>query len=111
VGGVESGMNAGIVPNAAAGGGAEQRRQGSGEANVLSIRPLLIRAIRYGLIGFGALTVVSAAVNIVGARMLIEVLDEAQLGFTRNKFILGYMGPAVLGGVTMVGGALWRRKG
>jgi hypothetical protein len=104
-------MNAGIVPNAAAGGGAKRRRQGSGEAKVLSIRPLLIRAIRYGLIGFGALTVVSAAVNIVGAQMLIEVLDEAQLGFTRNEFILGYMGPAVLGGVMMVGGALWRRKG
>lgn len=75
------------------------------------MHPLLVRAIRYGLIGFGALTVVSAAVNIVGARMLIEVSDEAQLGFTRNEFILWYIGPAVFGVGMMVGGALWRRKG
>ena len=75
------------------------------------MHPLLIRAIRYGLIGFGALTVVSAAFNIVGARMLIEVSDEAQLGFTRNEFILWFIGPAVLGVVMMVCGALWRRKG
>jgi hypothetical protein len=75
------------------------------------MHPLLVRAIRYGLIGFGALTVVSAAVNIVGARMLIEVSDEAQLGFTRNEFILWYIGPAVLGVAMIVFGALWRRRG
>lgn len=80
--------------------------QGSG-----IMHPLLVRAIRYGLIGVGALTIVSAVVNVIGAYALIEVSDEAQLGFTRNEFIAWYVGPALFGVLMIVFGALWRRKG
>ncbi|HEY0966587.1 MAG TPA: hypothetical protein VGD88_04280 [Opitutaceae bacterium] len=75
------------------------------------MHPLLVRAIRYGLIGVGALTIVSAVVNVIGAYALIEVSDEAQLGFTRNEFIAWYVGPALFGVLMIVLGALWRRKG
>ena len=75
------------------------------------MHPLLVRAIRYGLIGVGALTVVSAVVNVIGAFALIEVADEAQLGFTRNEFLAWYVGPALFGVLMIVLGALWRRKG
>ncbi len=74
------------------------------------MHPLLIRVIRYGLIGLGAITIVSAAVNVIGAFALIEVSDEAQLGFTRNEFIAWYIGPALFGLILIVVGARWRRK-
>lgn len=75
------------------------------------MHPLLVRVIRYALMGLGAVTVMSAAVNMLGAVMLLEASDEASLGFTRNEFIGWYVGPAALGIVLIVCGALWRRKG
>ncbi|GAB1489536.1 hypothetical protein MASR2M8_19890 [Opitutaceae bacterium] len=75
------------------------------------MHPLLIRATCYGLIGVGALMIVSAGVNAIGAFALIEVSDEAQLGFTRNEFIAWYVGPAVFGAGLIVLGVHWRRKG
>jgi len=75
------------------------------------MHPLLVRVIRYGLIGIGALTILSAAVNGIGAYALIEVSDEVQLGFTRSEIIAWYIGPAVLGVAMILCGALWRRKG
>lgn len=75
------------------------------------MHPILIRTIRYALIGFGAITLMSAIVNIVGAVELLDAGTEDSLGFSRNEFIGWFIGPGLLGIVLVVVGFMWRRKG
>ncbi len=59
--------------------------------------PFVLRLLRLAAVGFGALTIASAVVNIIAAVKLIEPSDEASLGITRNEIIGWYIGPVILG--------------
>ncbi len=72
--------------------------------------PVLVRILRYFMIGFGAITLVSAVVNIIGAVQLIDATAEESLGVTQREVILWFVGPGVLGLALMVFGFVWRRK-
>lgn len=74
------------------------------------MHPLLVRIIRYSLIGLGAVTLISAIVNIIGAVILITPLEEDSFGVTRRQVILWFVGPGILGLCLIVFGFLWRRK-
>ena len=75
----------------------------------VSLGPVLKKFLRLGLIGFGALTTVSAVVNIIAAWQLIEAAEEQSLGITRNEFIVTY-GVMLLAGATMIFlGLRWRK--
>ncbi len=56
--------------------------------------------LRLGLIGIGALTVISAAVNIAATWRLIDAAEEQSLGISRGEFLVTY------GVVGLVGVAL-----
>ena len=73
------------------------------------MHPMLVRTIRYGLIGLGAVTLMSAVINIVGATQLMDAGDDS-LGFTRREFISWFIGPGLLGIALIVFGVMWRRK-
>ena len=74
------------------------------------MHPLLVRILRYFLIGFGAITLISAVVNIMGAVALVDSTTEESLGVTQREVILWFVGPALLGLALIVFGFFWRRK-
>ena len=75
----------------------------------VSLPPRLQKFLRLGLIGLGAMTAMSAVVNIVAAWQLIEPAEEQSLGITRNEFIVTY-GVLLLAGATMIFfGLRWRK--
>ena len=75
----------------------------------VSLPPRLKKFLRLGLIGLGAMTAMSAVVNIVAAWQLIEPAEEQSLGITRNEFIVTY-GVMLLAGATMIFfGLRWRK--
>ena len=67
----------------------------------MSLPPRLKKFLRLGLIGLGAMTAMSAVVNILAAWQLIEPAEEQSLGITRNEFIVTY-GVMLLAGATMI---------
>jgi len=71
--------------------------------------PLLLRFLRFALIGMGALTLTSAIVNIAAAIKLIEPSDEASLGVTKLEIISWFIGPLLIGLALIVLG-FWRWK-
>ena len=72
--------------------------------------PLLVRIIRYGMIGVGASSVVTSVVNIVAAVQLLDPLAEESLGVTRKEVIGWYIIPGLFGLGMMIFGFCWRRK-
>jgi hypothetical protein len=72
--------------------------------------PLLVRIIRYALIGTGAVTLASTVVNIIGAVRLIDPSDETALGLTRTEIIGWYAGSGLVGLIMIAAGLFWRRK-
>lgn len=56
----------------------------------VKLDPTLKKFLRFGLIGFGALAVMSAIVNAVAIHQLIDVAEEQSLGITRGEFYLTY---------------------
>lgn len=75
----------------------------------VKLDPSFKNFLRFGLIGFGALTVASAVVNMIAAWQLIEAAEEQSLGITRNEFMLTY-GVVLAVGVALVGAGLCWRK-
>ena len=74
----------------------------------MKLDPKLRKLFGFGLIGTGALAVMSGVVNIIAAYQLIDEADAASLGVTRNELVVTY---AV---ILLVGAALvffgWRLK-
>lgn len=72
----------------------------------MSVDPRIAKALCYALIGFGALTLMSAVVNGLAVAQLIEPSDEESLGISRgwSALLLGV-------GITMILlGLRWRRQ-
>lgn len=67
----------------------------------VKLDPTFRKLLRFGVIGFGALTAVSALVNMAAAWQLIEVAEEQSLGITRNEFV-GTYGVMLLIGAALV---------
>jgi phosphosulfolactate phosphohydrolase-like enzyme len=62
------------------------------------------KILRYGLIGAGAMAVLSALVNMISVAQLIEASEEESLGITRGEWYRTYAVIAVLGAGLIVGG-------
>lgn len=75
----------------------------------VKLDPTFKKFLRLGLIGFGALALVSAVVNLIAAWQLIGAAEEQSLGITRHEFILTY-GVVLAVGVALVGAGLCWRK-
>ena len=75
----------------------------------MALGPRAKKFLRLGLVGCGALAIISAAVNIAGAYALIDKAAEQSLGLTRNDIVLPY---AIAGavGIVLVGLGLRRWK-
>ena len=71
--------------------------------------PTFKKFLRFGLIGFGALTVASAVVNMIAAWQLIEAAEEQSLGITRNEFVVTYGVVLAVGVGLVVAGLCWRK--
>ena len=71
--------------------------------------PTFKKFLRFGLIGFGALTVASAVVNMIAAWQLIEVAEEQSLGITRHEFVVTYGVVLAVGVGLVVAGLCWRK--
>jgi hypothetical protein len=63
--------------------------------------PLVVKAVSYVLIGFGATLIISGVVNIVAAWQLIEPAEEQSLGVTRQQ-IVGWFSLLLVAGLTLV---------
>ena len=76
----------------------------------MSLDPRIAKALCYGLIGFGALTLMSAVVNGIAVTQLIEPSDEESLGISRREMFI--WGAVLLGaGIAMIFlGLRWRRR-
>lgn len=67
----------------------------------VKLDPTLKKFLRFGLVGFGALTIMSALVGMISAWQLIEAAEEQSLGITRGEFV-GTYAVTLLVGATMV---------
>jgi len=70
----------------------------------VKLDPTLKKFLRVGLIGFGALTVMSSVVNIIAAWQLIEAAEEQSLGITRHELVVTYGVMLVIGAALIVTG-------
>ena len=75
----------------------------------MKIDPRLRKFFCFGLMGCGALAVMSAVVNIVGAWKLIDASTEESLGITRNEIAGTYAVIALVGAVMIYLGLRWRK--
>ena len=75
----------------------------------VKLDPTFKKLLRFGLIGFGALTVASAVVNLLAAWQLIEAAEEQSLGITRNEFVGAYGVVLAVGVALVVAGLGWRK--
>jgi hypothetical protein len=75
----------------------------------MPLDPRLAKLLRFFLVGIGALTVVSAIVEIVAAVRLLEPSDAESLGMSRN-FVIGMNSCQGLVGVVLMYFGLRRRK-
>jgi hypothetical protein len=74
----------------------------------VKLDPRLRKLFRFGLIGSGALAVMSGVVNIIAAYQLIDQSEGDSLGVSRDEFIVTYAGFIVVGVVLIFFG--WRIK-
>lgn len=75
----------------------------------MKIEPRLKKFLSYGLMGSGALTLISGIVNIIAARQLIDEAEAASLGVSRNEFTVTYAGFIVVGAVMIFFGCRLRK--
>jgi hypothetical protein len=75
----------------------------------VKLDPIIRKFLRLGLIGFGALTMTSALVNIIAASQLIDAAEEQSLGITRNEFVGTYGVMFAIGAAVVVAGWRWRK--
>ena len=74
----------------------------------MPLPPFLAGILRFVLIGLGAMAVLSAVVNIIGAIRLIEPADEEALGLSRNLVVAEYSVQLLLGAAMLYFG--FRRR-
>jgi len=74
----------------------------------VKLDPSLRKLLSFGLIGTGALAVMSSVVNIIGAYQLIEQSDAESIGVSRNEIVGTYVVIALVGGTLVFFG--WRLK-
>ncbi len=75
----------------------------------MPLDPLLAKMLRFFLIGIGALTLVTAVVEIIASVKLLEPSDAASLGMSRNFVItMNSLQGAV--GIVLIYVGLRRRK-
>jgi hypothetical protein len=65
------------------------------------MKPQVARALYWMVIGFGAVTLVSAVANIVGAVLLISPVEEDALGVTRTE-VIRWFSCAAAAGVVLI---------
>jgi hypothetical protein len=75
----------------------------------MSLDPHLKKFLRIGLIGTGALAVMSAIVNIVGAWQLIDASAEESLGITRSEWVSTYVVILLVGAALIYAGLRWKK--
>lgn len=75
----------------------------------MSLDPLLKKILRFGLIGCGALAIMSAIVNIIAAWRLIDPYSEESLGVTRNELVGTYAVILIVGAALIFAGLRWRK--
>ncbi len=75
----------------------------------MKLDPTARKFLRLGLMGFGALMVISAVVNMIAACQLIDAAEEQSLGITRNEFVGTYAVILVTGAAIIVAGVRWRK--
>ena len=68
----------------------------------------LRKFLRLALIGFGAVTLLSAVVNATAAWQLIELAEEQSLGISRGEFVGTYGVIALIGAALIATGLRWR---
>ena len=76
----------------------------------MKLDPRLKNILGYGLIGSGALTVMSGVVNIISAYQLIDQAEAESLGVSRNEFVYTYTSFVVVGAVLIYLGVQARNK-
>jgi hypothetical protein len=74
----------------------------------VSLDPTLRGLLALGLVGSGAATLVSAAVNIYAALQLVETPDEQSLGISRGDFVWAYGIMMTVGAAMLAAG--WRLR-
>jgi hypothetical protein len=75
----------------------------------MSLDPLLKKILRIGLIGCGAMAVMSAIVNIVATWQLIDPSSEESLGVTRNELVGTYAVILLVGAALIYAGLRWKK--
>jgi hypothetical protein len=75
----------------------------------VKLDPRLKRFLCFGLIGTGALAVMSGVVNIIGAWQLLEPSDEQSLGITRHEVVGTYAAIMLGGALAIYLGLRWRK--
>jgi hypothetical protein len=75
----------------------------------MSLDPLLKKILRIGLIGCGAMAVMSALVNIVATWQLIDPSSEESLGVTRNELVGTYAVILLVGAALICAGLRWKK--
>lgn len=75
----------------------------------MSLDPRLKKFLGFGLIGTGALTVMSGVVGIIGSWQLIDSAEAQSLGVTRGEFIVTYAVFLLVGAAMVYFGWRWRK--
>lgn len=75
----------------------------------VKLSPLVRSLLSFGLIGLGALTVISSVVNIVATWNFIDAAEEQSLGISRGEFVLTYAALLPVGVAMIYFGLRWRR--
>ncbi len=74
----------------------------------MKLDPRLRTFFHFGLMGSGALAVMSGVVNIIAAYQLIDQSEGDSLGVSRNEFVVTYAGFVLVGLALIFFG--WRLK-
>jgi len=75
----------------------------------VSLDPRLRKFLRVALIGAGALTMLSAIVNIFAAWKLVDDSAEESLGITRGDWVTTYGALLVIGATMVTLGVRWKK--
>ena len=75
----------------------------------MSLDPRLRKLLCYGLIGCGALAVMSGVTGIISSWQLIGEAEEQSLGITRNEFLRTYAVFVIVGAGMVFAGLKWKK--
>ena len=78
----------------------------------MKLDPRLRNLFGLGLMGSGALAVMSGVINIIGAYQLIDAADAESLGVSRNEIVITYAVISLVGaGMVFFGWRLRKQTG